>query len=159
RGIDLGALTPAPEDVSPGAELDPQIDGAHRLLEREGADAGVIRGEGAVLEDRIGEEVSGGHRHLQVVIGERLLELSDNALAIPGRGVDRPQVVVVEVDAVGAELGELLHAAHRRDPLADRLSERIAAGVAEGPETEGELVALLRGEAVHRYSPWPGGCQ
>ena len=53
-GVGLRALAPAPEDVDLGAQLRAQVDGAHGLLQGEGAHRGVGRGEGAVAEDRDG---------------------------------------------------------------------------------------------------------
>src|SRR5437764_410125 len=75
------------------------------------------------------------------------------APALGGRGVDRDQVGVVQVDAERAELGELLHAAEGGNALPDRLAERVAAGVAEGPEAERKPVALLGVKRIHGYSP------
>lgn len=61
----LRAFAAAPGDVDRGAEFHGQVDVADRLAQRVPADVTVVRGEGAVLEHRVGEEVGGGHRHLQ----------------------------------------------------------------------------------------------
>jgi hypothetical protein len=59
--VGLDPLAPAPEDVDLGAQLDAQVDGAHRLLQRRRRAPGVVGREGAVLEGRIGEQVGGRH--------------------------------------------------------------------------------------------------
>ena len=102
RGVDLRALSPTPEHIRARAQLDAEVHRTHRLLERVGADVGVVRRERAVLEDRIGEEIRRRHRHRHAGRFKRLPEVADDAVALGGRGVDRDQVVVVEVDAPGA---------------------------------------------------------
>jgi hypothetical protein len=78
------------------------------------------------------------------VIGERLLEVLDDLVALAGGRVDRHEVVVVQVDAPGANVAEQLHGIDRREDVADRLTERIAPAVGDGPEAEGELVCRCR---------------
>ena len=46
----------------------------------------------------------------------------------------------MQADAVGAEFGQLLHGLDRVKRLPDRLAERVAAGIADGPEPECEAV-------------------
>ena len=53
---------------------------------------------------------------------------------------ERDDVVVVEVDAVGAELGELLQRVHRVHRRPGRAAEGVDALPADGPQPEGELV-------------------
>ncbi len=65
-------------------------------------------------------------------------------VALGGRGVDRHQVVVVEVDAIGADLGQQVDDLDRRTRRAHRLAEGVAPGVADGPEAEGELIGRGR---------------
>ena len=57
-----------------------------------------------------------------------------------GSGVDRHEVVVVEVDAPGADLAEHRDGIHRRQRRTHRFTKRIAAAVADGPETKREFV-------------------
>ncbi len=73
-----------------------------------------------------------------------LLELAHDAVALGGRGVDRDQVVVVQVDAPGADFAQ-----HGRDVVgrhggAHGVAEGIAAAVAQRPQSERELVFGLR---------------
>ena len=103
-GVRLDALPPAPEDVRLGAELHAEVDRAHRLLQRVVAHARVVARERAVAKDRIAEQVRRRHRDFHPRFVERRLELADDAIALGGAGVARHEVVVVEVDAVGAEL-------------------------------------------------------
>ena len=45
-----------------GAELGGEVDVAQDLAQGEAADAAVVGGEAAVLEDRVAEQVGGDHR-------------------------------------------------------------------------------------------------
>ena len=63
-GVGLDALAPAPEHVDGGAQLGTDVDRPHHLLQRVAAHLTVVGGEGAVLEDRVREQVGGGHRDL-----------------------------------------------------------------------------------------------
>ena len=54
------------------------------------------------------------------------------------------EVVVVEVDAVRAELGEAVHRLDRVERRARLVAERIATDVADGPQPEGEAVRRCR---------------
>ena len=109
---------------------------------RVGAHLRVVGGEGAVLEDRVGEQVHRRHRHDQAVwSGSACLKSLTMRVALGWRGVDGHEVVVVQVDAPGADARR---ASSPRRPggsdVADRLAERVAAAVGDGPEAEGELV-------------------
>jgi hypothetical protein len=159
-GVGLGPFPPSPHHEYPGAQLDPEVDRAHGLLDREGAHLRVVGGEAAVLEDGMREQVRGGHRDLHPVVGERGLELAHDPVALGGAGPERDEVVVVQVDAVGAELRQLLDDVGRGQGLADGLPEGVAARIAHGPQTEGELVGLLGGVGVgHGVSSRDGGRQ
>ncbi len=142
-GVALDALAAAPEHVDLGAELDAEVDRVHRLLQRVGPHARVVRGEGAVLERRVAEQVGGGHRHHDPRVGERLLEVLDDLVALGSARVDRHEVVVVEVDAVGAHLAEQVHDLDRAQHRPHRLAERVAPRVADRPQAERELVLGL----------------
>ena len=53
---------------------------------------------------------------------------------------ERDQVVVVEGDAVRAELGQPVHRLDRVERRPGGVAERVAGLPADGPEAEGELV-------------------
>ena len=110
------------------------------LAQREAAHAAVVGGEAAVLEDRVAEQVGGDHRDDEAGVGERVLEPVDLLLALGVGGAEGEQVVVVEGEAVGAEFGELLDGVHHVQRRAGGAAERVGAVLADGPETEGELV-------------------
>ena len=62
-GVGFGAFASAPQHEDLRAELRAEIHRAHRLLQRVGAHARVVRGERAVAEHRIEEQVHRRHRH------------------------------------------------------------------------------------------------
>src|SRR5258708_36784373 len=63
--IALHALPAAPEHVNLRAQFRAKIHRPHRLLDRISADAGVVPGEGAVFEARIGKGIRSRHRTSQ----------------------------------------------------------------------------------------------
>jgi len=142
-GVGLGALAPAPEDVDLRAQFHAQVYGAQRLVQGVGAHGGVVGSESAVFESRVGEQVGGGHRHDQPGLGQRPLEVGDDALALGGRGVNGHQVVIVEIDAIGAHFGQQVHDLHWRERIAHLHTERVAPPVAHRPQAEGEFVPRL----------------
>ena len=125
----------------------------HRLLQGVGTDAGVVRREGAIAEDRIGEQVRRRHRHAHAVVLEGLLEAADDAVAFGGRGVNRHQIVVVEIDAPRAEIAQPLDRNDRVHRWPDELAEGVSTAVADGPEAEGELVRSGGSESVGLHAP------
>ena len=153
--VRLGPLAPAPHDEDPGAQLGPEVHRPHRLLHREGPNRGVVGGERAVLEGGVGEQVRGDHGHDEAVVAARLPELAHDAVAL-GRGrVDGHEVVVVEVHAPGADLAEQRYELDRGQPRPDRLAERVAAGVADRPQAERELVLRTRSVGIVRHGSIP----
>ena len=102
-GVGLRAFAPAPEHVDSRAQLRAEVHGAHGLLQGVRAHFGIVGRERAVLEDRVGEQVRGRHRHDKPVVAQGLLELGDDLIALAGRGVDGNEIVVVQVDAVRAQ--------------------------------------------------------
>ena len=107
--VDLGALAAAPEHVRRRAQLGGQVEVAEDLAEREAAHGAVVAGEPAVLEDGVGEQVGGHHRHDEAGLVQRGAEAGDQPVALGGVGAEGDEVVVVEGDAVGAQLGEAVH--------------------------------------------------
>jgi len=80
----------------------------------------------------------------EAVVGEGPLELGHDVVVLRRRGVDGHQVVVVEVDAVGADLTQQADDLDRAQHRPYRLAERIASRVSNGPEAERELVLRFR---------------
>ena len=70
-------------------------------------------------------------------------------IALGGGGVDRHEIVVVEVDAVRAQVGQLPDRVAGVQRRTDEVAEGIAAAIADRPEAEGELVRG-RGLQCHR---------
>ena len=58
------------------------------------------------------------------------------------------QVVVVEADAVGAEVGQPVDRVDRVEREAGLVTERVTPGIAHGPQTEGEVVFRRRLEGI-----------
>ena len=104
--IRFGAFASAPEDVDLRAEFHAQVNGVHRLLQGIGAHFWIVGGESAILEDRVAEQVGGRHRDNETGISQRLAEILFDGFGFGGGGVDRDQVVVVEVDAVRADFAQ-----------------------------------------------------
>jgi hypothetical protein len=94
----------------------------------------------------VAEQVRGHHLDGQTGVGQRLGEPLEH---LPAGGVVGDDVVVVERDRRGAELRELLDGMDRVHRRADRGTEDVDALPTDGPQTEGELVVLGRGKAVH----------
>ena len=152
-GVGLHTLAAAPEHIGRGAALHAQVDGTHRLLERVGAHSGVVAGKGAILEGGVAEQVGGRHRHHHAGGAEGGLEVAHDLVALGGGCVDRHKIVVVEVHAVGAHLGEQVDELYWRARLAHRLAEGVAPQIANGPEAKGKLVSRRRCVA-HRGNPF-----
>src|SRR5439155_17407508 len=83
-GVGFGSFAAAPEDVNFCAELSAVFHGAHGFLNGEGADAGIVAGKSAVLEDRIGEEIGGCHGAEKAVVLQILFELLDDLVGLLG---------------------------------------------------------------------------
>ena len=149
RGVGFGALAAAPEHVDLRAELHAEVDAAHRLLQGVGADARVVGGERAVLEDRIAEQVGRRHRHGQARVGQRLLEFARRS------GRARPASASIGTRSLSWRLTPIAPTSASRCTISTgvrsrphRLAERVAAGVADRPEAEREPVRRGRIEAV-----------
>ncbi|MBG9885071.1 hypothetical protein ABE10_00415 [Bacillus toyonensis] len=140
RRVILRPLAPAPHDERPGPELGGEVEVAQRLSQCEPSDRAVVRREPAVLEHGGGEQVGRHHRDAQSGTGERALETVDLLPALGIGGAEGEEVVVVEGQTVRAELGQPLDDVDHIERGTGRTAERIGAGVADGPEPEGELV-------------------
>ena len=136
----LGAFTAAPHHEGLRAELDTEFELAHGLAHRVAAHAAVVGGESTVFEDGGAEKVGGDHRHDDPGVCHRLLEAVDLLLAFGVRGAEGEEVVVMEGEAVCAELSELLDRVDDVEGCARRAAEGVRAVVSHGPESEGELI-------------------
>ncbi len=89
---------------------------------------------------------------------KRLLELGDDLVPLLRRRAKGNEVVVVQVDAIGAEVAEFADALDGWDGGADGSAEGVCAGVADGPQAKREFVGLLRGirgRAAHGFARSP----
>jgi hypothetical protein len=148
-GVGLGALAPAPQDVGGRAQLRGEVHVAHDLAQRVAADVAVGGGEGAVLEDRVGEGVGRHHGHDDAGLLQRGPEPLDAGVALGVGRPERDQVVVVERDAVGTRLREPVHRLDRVQRGAGRVAERVPGLPADRPQAEAELVGGGRGGDGH----------
>jgi len=123
--IALDPFAAAPKYVDPRAELHAQVDRSQRLVQRIGAHLGVVGRECTVFEGGITEEIGGGHRHDQSGVDQGLLEVCNDAIALRRGGVDRHQVIVMEVDAVSARFGQQVNDLDGRELSAHLTAERI----------------------------------
>ena len=112
-GVTLDALTSAPADVHRGAQLDAEVDGIHGPGQGVAAHRPVVGRESTFLEHRQGEEVGRRHRH---------------------------KVAVMEVHAVGAEVGQPVHRFDWVEGRTHFVPERVSAPIAHRPEAEGEAM-------------------
>ncbi len=94
---------------------------------------GVIGGEGAIFEDGVREQVCGCHRDDQAGIVERLLEATDDLIALAGRRIDGHQVVVVEVDTISADLRQQMDEVNGAQGFPHGTAEWVAADRADRP--------------------------
>ena len=137
-GLDAFASTPHDEDV--GAQFRTQFRRLAGLLDCEPADTRVVGGERSLLEDRAPEEVGRDHRDVQARGVECPPEPLDDVLALGGRRAEGHEVVVVEADAVGTEVRQVVHGVDRVERRPYLTPEGVAALVADGPQAEGEVV-------------------
>ena len=129
----LHALTPAPEHVRGSAQLCSQVDVAHHLLHREAPHRRIVRGERAVLEHRMVEQVGGRHGTDEAGLIESLLERLDLRLALRLGRPERHEVVVMEADAPHAQVGETLDHVDSFDLGTYRVPEGVSTAVAHRP--------------------------
>ena len=113
RGAGLRAVAPTPRDEDLRAELGGQVHLVGGLADREAAYVAVVVGEATVAEHRVREQVRRHHRHDDARLVQRLPERLERRLLLRRAGVEGEDVVVVERDPVGTELGELVHRGRR----------------------------------------------
>src|SRR5690606_12164315 len=122
------------------------------LAQVEPAHGAVVGGEAAVLEDRVADQVGRHHLDDDAGLVGGLLEVGEDLLARGVVGPERDDVVVVEGDGPGAELGELRRVLARVEGGPGGRAELVVGGPADRPEAEGELV-VGGGLAHHRVAP------
>jgi hypothetical protein len=88
----------------------------------------------------VGEQVGGHHRHDEAGLVQGGAEAGDQPVALGGVRAEGDEVVVVEGDAVGAQLGEAVHGLDGVQRGPGGVAEGVAGLPADGPESEGELV-------------------
>ena len=140
RRARLRALPAAPEHVGLRAELRGQVEVAHHLRQGEPPHLALVRGERAVLEHRMAEQVRGRRGDHQAGLLQCLAERRDPLLPLGRRGVEVEHVVVVEVHAVGAELRKLADRPVGRHRRPHGAAEHVDSLPAHRPDAEGELV-------------------
>src|SRR5690606_42145214 len=78
-----------------------------------------------------------------------LAEPGDVLIALGRRGAERDQVIVVEVQPVGAELGQAVHRLYRVQRRTSLGPERVAGLPAHSAQAERELVGGGRSHGAH----------
>jgi len=154
-GARLHAVPAAPAHVGLRAELGGQVEVAHDLGQREPAHVTVVGGEPPVLEHRVAEQVGGRRRHDQPGLVQRLAERGDPLVPLGLAGPELEHVVVVEVHAVGAELGQLVHGPLGGHGRPGGAAEHIHALPPDSPDTEREPVLIARHVTVSGHGSVP----
>src|SRR5260370_41681375 len=100
------------------------------------------------------EKRNSGHGHEQAGLFAGLLEITNDCVALRGSGVNRDQIVVVEVHSPRACFRQHVDNFDGRNRRADEIAEWVAATVADSPKSKSELVVWLRlkGLRVHGIS-------
>ena len=143
-GIGLGPFTAAPQHEDAGAELGAQVHRAQRFLQRVGTYLWIVRCKRAITEHRVEKQVHRRHGHDDVVRLAGAFEFADDAIALGWRRVDRDEIVVVEIDAPGADFAEQRHCVVGRERRAHDIAEGVSPAIADGPQTKRELVLGTR---------------
>ena len=136
----LGPLAATPHHEGGGTHLGGEVDRGQHLAQAEAAYRAVVGGQPAVLEDRVGEGVGGDHLDHQSGLVRGVLEPTQ-PLPLGGLvGVEGEDVVVVEGDPPGAELGEPVGVLPGIEDRPGGRAERVDARPAHRPQSEGEPV-------------------
>ena len=99
------------------------------------------------------EQVGGCHRDTKTSVAQALLEGCDDAVLLRDGLAKSEEVMVVEVDAVDAEVCELVQHRQRVITRASWLAKRVASVVLQRPETKCKPIRLLWGIERHRWNP------
>jgi hypothetical protein len=125
---------------------------SHHLRQGEPPHLALVRGERAVLEHRMAEQVRGRRGDHQAGLLQRLAERGNPLLPLGRRGIEVEHVVVVEVHAVRAQLRELADRPVSRHRRAHRPAEHVYALPPHRPYPERKVVFPRRhvGIRCHR---------
>jgi len=125
-------------------EFGAKVHGPHGFLQSVSPDFGVVRSERAIAKNRMEEKRNRSHGHDQAGLFAGLLEVANDCIALVGCGVDGDEVIVVEIHSPGAYFRQHVDNFDGSNRRADKVAKRIAAAVAYGPKSKGELVVWLR---------------
>ena len=117
-----------------------EIHRSHCFLQCIKTNSRIVGCESAILKHRIVEEVGGRHRHFHPGVVQRLLKIADDSITFCRRGIDRDQIVVVQVYAVSTQLTESIDDRYRTERRSSRITKWIATAIADGPKSEREFV-------------------
>src|SRR6185503_11443906 len=110
------------------------------LLQRVGAHCRIVRRERAVAKCGIRKEIRRRHRDDETGFGEGRLEGADDSIAFGGRRVNRNEIVVVKIDAEGADLAQSANRVDWVEHRPGRQTEWIGPSIADGPETKRKTI-------------------
>jgi hypothetical protein len=96
------------------------------------------------------EQVCRDHRHAQSGRCQSVLEAGNDCVPLGCAGAERYEIVVVESDAPGPDLGKLVHRMEWVEGRPSGLSEGIAGLPPDGPHAERELVGGCAAHATNR---------
>ena len=113
---------------------------AKQLAEGEATHRAVGGGEATILEHRCAEQVGGHQRHDHPRVGQCLVEPVDLLLALGVGRAELEEIVIVEGQAVGTELGQPGDRFNDVEMGTRGCAERVASVVRDGPATDGERV-------------------
>jgi hypothetical protein len=116
--------------------------------------ARVVARERPVLEYRIAEQIGRRHRHNQAVILQSLFKARNDVVALARRGIDRHEIIVMEIHPICPDFTEHIGDLHRRDRLAHRPTKRIATNVSHRPKPKREFQFLIRSVISHGSVPF-----
>ena len=84
RGVALHTLATTPHHVHGGTDLRTEVDPVDGLAQRVPANLRIVGREGTIFENRLREQVGGGHRRAYAGLFERALKPLDDLIALGG---------------------------------------------------------------------------
>jgi len=152
--IRLGTFATAPKNVNFGAKFNAQVNSAHGFLQRIGAHFRIIGGKGAILKNRISEQVGGCHGNHQTGILQGFMEVFLDRFRFSLGGVNGDEVIIMEVYAISANLCQQVNQFRRRLCLTYRTAKGITSDRTNCPESKSKLVFGFRGKVSHCCAPF-----